>query len=144
MKSKRLSLLVKIEEANEKEEARKFAKFQKTVQDSQNRLSDLEAYLDDYRAKFAVLTRRGAEARKIRSSYAFISQLNQAISQQQKTVRELENAADEYRQNWLNAKQRMDIMEKTITKFRDEELRQEEKKEQLFADEVARHKPSSD
>ena len=143
MKSKRLSLLVKIEEAKEKEEALKLAKFQKIVQDSQNRLSDLEAYLDDYREKFAVLTRRGSEARKIRSSYAFISQLNQAISQQQKTVRELEAAADEHRQNWLSAKQRMDIMEKTITKFRDEELSQEEKKEQLFADEVARHKPSS-
>ena len=144
MKSQRLSKLVKIEEAKEKEEARKFARFQKIVQESKNKLSDLEAYLLDYRDKFAVLTRHGSEAGKIRSSHAFINQINRAISQQQKTVKELEDAADEYRQSWLYAKQRMESLEKTISRFRDEELRQEAKKEQLLADEIARHKPWSD
>lgn len=139
-KSERLSVLIKIEEAKEREEARKFSEYQKAVQDKRKKLSDLEGYLDEYREKFLELTRYGTEAARIRSCYAFISQLNTAISQQQKAIRDAEHAAEEYRDIWIQAKQRMDILEKTISKFRDEELRHEQKKEQLLADELTRYK----
>ena len=139
-KSHRLSSLVRLEKAKEREEARKLVEFQKILKDGRKRLTDLEAYLEEYLKKFGVLASRGAEVRKIRSNYTFISQLNTAIVQQQRTVRELETAANEYRQNWLHAKQRMDILNKAISKFHDEELRYEQKKEQLLADEIARHK----
>ena len=139
-KSKRLSVLIKIEEANEREEARKFSGHQKVVQDNRKKLSDLQGYLNEYKEMFTQLSTRGTEADKIRSCYAFISQLNTAISQQQKMVSEAERAAEEYLQNWLQAKQRMDILEKTICKFRDEELRHEQKREQMLADELMRYK----
>ena len=143
-KSKRLSVLIKIEEANEREEARKFSSYQKVVQENKKKLSDLKSYLNEYKDMFTQLSTRGTEADKIRSCYAFISQLNTAISQQQKLVGEAERAAEEYRQNWLQAKQRMDIMEKTIGKFRGEELRHEQKKEQMLADELTRYKRRDD
>ena len=139
-KSKRLSVLIKIEEANEREEARKFSGYQKVVQENRKKLSDLQGYLDEYKDMFTQLSSRGTEADKIRSCYAFISQLNAAISQQQKLVNETERAAEEYRRNWLQAKQRMEILEKTIGKFRDEELRHEQKIEQMLADELIRYK----
>jgi len=139
-KSKRLSVLIKIEEANEREEARKFSGYQKVVQGNRKKLSELQGYLDEYKDMFTQLSSRGTEADKIRSCYAFISQLNAAISQQQKMVNETERAAEEYRRNWLQAKQRMEILEKTIGKFRDEELRHEQKMEQMLADELIRYK----
>jgi flagellar FliJ protein len=139
-KSKRLSVLIKIEEANEREEARKFSSYQKMVQENRKKLSDLQGYLDEYKDMFTQISTRGTEADKIRSCYAFISQLNIAISQQQMMVSEAERAAEEYRQNWLQAKQRMDILEKTIGKFRDEELRHEQKTEQMLADDLIRYK----
>jgi flagellar FliJ protein len=143
-KSKRLSVLIKIEEANEREEARKFSGYQKVVQENRKKLSDLESYLNEYKDMFTRLSARGTEADKIRSCYTFISQLNTAISQQQKMVSEAERAAEEYRRNWLQAKQRMDILEKTIGKFRDEELRHEQKTEQILADELNRYKRRDD
>ena len=143
-KSQRLSVLIKIEEAKEREEARIFSGYQKAVQDNRNKLSDLEGYLNEYKDMFTQLCSRGVDAEKIRSCYAFISQLNTAISQQQKLVSEAEGAAEEYRQNWLLAKQRMDILGKTISKFRDEELRHEQRKEQMLADELVRHKRCDD
>ena len=143
-KSKRLSVLIKIEEANEREEARKFSGYQRVVQENRKKLSDLEGYLSEYKDMFTQISTRGTEADKIRSCYAFISQLNTAISQQQKMVSEAEHAAEEYRQNWLQAKQRMEILEKTIGKFRDEELRHEQKTEQMLADELIRHKQRDD
>jgi flagellar FliJ protein len=141
-KSKRLSVLIKIKEANEREEARKFSGYQQVVHENRKKLSDLEGYLNEYKEMFTQLSTRGTEADKIRSCYAFISQLNSAISQQQKMVGEAERTAEESRQNWLQAKQRMDILEKTIGKFRDEELRHEQKTEQMLADELIRHKRS--
>jgi len=143
-KSERLSVLIKIEEANERDEARKFSGYQKAVQENRKKLSDLQEYLNEYKDMFTQLSTRGTEADKIRSCYAFISQLNTAISQQQRMVSEVERAAEEYRQNWLQAKQRMDILEKTIGKFRDEELRHEQNLEQRLADELIRYKRRDD
>jgi len=143
-KSERLSVLIKIEKAKEREEALKLSEQQKIVKENKNKLSDLEAYLKEYREKYNDLAHHGAGADKIRHSYAFISQLNSAIAQQMNTIRDLEFATDKYRQNWLEAKQRTDILEKTVGKFRDEELRDEQKKEQLQADELARYKPRVD
>jgi flagellar export protein FliJ len=139
-KSERLAVLVKIKEAKERDEARKFSEFQKVVQDKKKKLSDLEGYLEEYRGRFLEITRNGAAADKIRSCYAFISQLNTAIFQQKKTVRDAEDAVQEYRRNWIQAKQRMDILEKAISRFRDEELRYEKNKEQSFTDELTRYK----
>ena len=139
-KSKRLSVLIKIEEAKEREEARKFSEYQKATADKRKKLSDLEGYLGEYKEKFLALTRNGTGAETIRSCYAFISQLNSAIVHQRKVVQEAEEDVEAYRQMWLQAKQRMDILEKTISRFRDEELRDEQKREQLLADELGRYK----
>lgn len=139
-KSKRLAVLIKIEEAKEREEARKFSERQKAAEDKKKKLSDLEGYLGEYRNKFLALTRDGIGAETIRSCYAFISQLNTAITHQRKIVCEAEQSVEDYRQIWIQAKQRMDILEKTITKFRDEELQNEQKREQRLADEQSRYK----
>ena len=138
-KSERLSVLVKIEESKERAEARKFSKYQKEVQEKRNKLTDLQDYLEEYRQKFLALSRQGSDADKIRSCYAFISQLNAAVAQQQKVILDAEHVADQYRQIWIQAKQRMDILEQTISNFREEELRHEHKQDQLLADELSRN-----
>ena len=143
-KSKRLSVLIKIEKAKERDEAFKLSEHQKILKENIDKLSELEAYLAEYREKYMKLTHHGAEADKIRHSYAFISQLNSAISQQMNTIRNLEFASDRYRQNWLEAKQRTDILEKAVSKLRDEESRDNLKREQLQADELAHFKRRSD
>lgn len=139
-KSKRLSVLIKIEEAKEREEARKFSEYQRAAEDKKKKLSDLEGYLGEYKGKFLALTRDGTGAETIKSCYAFISQLNTAIAHQRKIVSEAEKSVEEYRQIWIQAKQRMEILEKTISRFRDEELHKEQKREQLLADELSRYK----
>ena len=139
-KSKRLSVLVKLEEAKEREEARRFSDYQRVAEDKRRRLSDLEGYLGEYREKFLALTRDGTAAETIKSCYVFISQLNAAIEHQRRVVQESEENLEEYRQTWILARQRMDIIEKTIGRFRDEELRYEQKREQLLAEELTRYK----
>ena len=61
------------------------------------------------------------------------------VAQQQKVILDAEHVADQYRQIWIQAKQRMDILEQTISNFREEELRHEHKQDQLLADELSRN-----
>ena len=80
-KSERFSVMVRIEETNEREEARKYSEFRKAIQDKKTKLAELEQYLDEYKERFLSLTRFGAQAEQIKSCYAFIRQLNGAIAQ---------------------------------------------------------------
>ena len=139
-KSERLSVLAKIEKAKEREEARKYNEFQKIMKGNRKKLSDLENYMGEYREKYSQITRNGAEAARIKSCYAFMSQLSIAISQQKQLIQDAESIEEQHRRNWLHARQRMEILEKTLTKFRDEELMYERRREQALADEVSRYK----
>ena len=139
-KSERFSVMVRIEETNEREEARKYSEFRKAIQDKKTKLAELEQYLDEYKERFLSLTRFGAQAEQIKSCYAFIRQLNGAIAQQQKRVLDAESSEEEYRQHWLQAKRRMDVLRKAVNKFRLEELQHERRKEQTITDEIARRK----
>lgn len=139
-KSGRFSSIVKIEEAKEREEARKFSASKRVAEEKRIKLAELEGFREEYKERFLGLTRNGAHAGQIRSCYSFIAQLNSAITQQQSRVMDAEQAADECRRRWLQAKQRMDALQKAMNKFRLEELRQERKREQIVTDEIARRK----
>ena len=139
-KSARISIIAKIEEAKEREEARKLAEYQRAVLDKKTKLQELQGFLNEYKERFMKLTRFGASADKIRSSHAFISQLNKAISQQHNAVADAERAADEYREQWLRAKRRMEILQKAVNNLRRQERQHEDRKEQLTIDELARRK----
>ena len=90
------------------------------------------------------MVRDGSQADRIKSCYAFMSQLTIAILQQKQAVQDAEDATERYRQNWIQARRRMDIVEKTVCRFRGDELRHEQKMEQFLADEVSRHKRRND
>ena len=139
-KSARLTAIAKIEEAKERAEARKLSECQKAAREKKVKLRELEKFLGEYNERFMQLTRSGAQAGKIRSSHAFLSQLNNAILQQRKAVLEAERAAEEYREQWMLAKRRVDILQKAVDKLRVQELQHEQRKEQLIIDELARHK----
>lgn len=133
-------MLLKIVEAKEREEARRFANHKQAMHEKKIKLTELEGYLGEYNERFSELTRFGTQAGQIRSSYAFISQLNTAIAQQQKAVSDSERSVEEYRQHWLDAKRRVDILQMTVDKMLREELEKDNRHEQLIADEAARRK----
>ena len=140
-KSARLAAITKIEEAKEHAEARKLSECRKAAHEKKAKLRELEEFLGEYNERFMQLTRSGAQAEKIRSSHAFLGQLNSAILQQRKAVLEAERAAEEYREQWMLAKRRVDILQKAVDKLHVQELQHEQRKEQLIIDELARHKP---
>ena len=139
-RSSRFLPLLKIEEAKEREEARAFAEQRRLLNEKLAKLTELEGYLREYNKRFADQTRAGTHAGQLRSSYGFICQLNSGISQQQMTVSESERSMEESRTRWLEVKQRVDILQKTIARMMAEEMQRERKVEQSLADEAARRK----
>jgi flagellar FliJ protein len=139
-RSSRLATLLKIEEAKEREEARAFAELKRLLNEKLAKLTELEAYLREYHQRFADLTRNGTQAGQLRSSYDFICQLSSGISQQQIAVSESELDMEESRRRWMEAKQRVDILQKTIDKMVAEEGEKERKMEQSITDEAAQRK----
>ena len=139
-KSERFAVFVKIRDAKEREAARKLAAHNKHVQDNKDRLAELEGYLSEYLDKFKVLAKSGTDAQNIRQCYAFISELNLVIHQQKSAIQELEQVSNNFRNNWLRAKTNLEIMDKVICKFREEEGRMRNKYEQIQNDEHGRSK----
>ncbi len=139
-RSSRMRTLLRIEEAKEHEEARRFAEQRRLLREKNLKLTELRGYLGEYKDRFANLTRAGAHAAQIRSSYAFIGQLGDAISQQEKVVSDAERSVEEYRQQWLEAKRRVDILQKTMERMRREETERKQRTEQSLADEAAGRK----
>jgi len=139
-RSSRFQMLLKLEEAKERDEARRFADQRRVLDEKRRKLSELENYLGEYHERFSNLGRSGTGGGQLRAGYAFIGQLKEAIGQQQQMVLEEERVVEEYRQYWLEAKQRVDILQKTMDKMLEEEAGRDRKKEQLIADEAARRK----
>jgi flagellar FliJ protein len=139
-KSARLSVIAKIAMAKERAEAKKLSECRRVVLERKSKLRELEGFLNEYQARFMTLTGQGAHAERIRASHAFMSHLNNAISQQQKAVMEAERAAEECRERWACAKRRMDILQKAVSNLHLQEQQLEQRREQLIIDELTRHK----
>ena len=139
-RSSRLSVLLKIEEERERQEARKFVKQKKLLNEKMGKLAELEGYFGEYRDRFSELTRFGSPAVQVRSSYAFICQLKSIIDQQQEAISDSERSVEELRQRWLEAKRRVDALQMAIDKMIHEERERDNRNEQSLADEVARRK----
>jgi len=139
-RASRFLVLLKLEESKEREEAKRLADSQRLLQERRKKLTELQAYLGEYHQQFSLTMRAGTTARQIQSSHAFINRLNGGIDQQGMAIEEAEYLVEECRQSWLEAKKRVDILNKTIERLEQEEVVRENRREQIQADEIAQHK----
>ncbi len=120
--------------------AKEFAAHRRIFDNKTAKLAELVGYLDEYNQQLSDLSKAGTQVEKLRSCYAFICHLNSGISQQRLMVSESKHSMDESRHRWLEAKQRVDILHKTIDKMATTEMQKERNMEQSIADESSRHK----
>lgn len=139
-RSTRLLTLLKIDEAKEREMAKEFAAHRRIFDNKTAKLAELEGYLGEYNLQLSDLLKAGTQVEKLRSCYTFIGHLNNGISQQRLMVSESKRDMDKSRHRWLEAKQRVDILHKTIDKMAAMEMQKERNMEQSIADESSRHK----
>lgn len=138
--SARLLKLLELEASREREAARRLADGQRMLDQRRLRLGELEGYLRDYQRQFITAARAGTGAAQARSSQTFIARLHHVLDQQRQAAAEAEHAVAERRADWLQAKQRVDALNKTIERLDREQAERERKTEQALADEAAQRR----
>ena len=134
---KRLNSVLQLAEVSENTAAIEFSKAKDSVEFNRSKLEELRTFRDEYREpeKDSVVS-----PVRLQSTRQFLSQLSNAIDQQESQVDEMLNrmASDEL--VWNERRIKRKSIEKLIEKRLDENLKQEAKLEQKQLDEM--RKPS--
>jgi flagellar FliJ protein len=136
----RLVPVQKVVDETERRLAEHFASAERLLTESERKLHELTAYRDDYTQGFARRASGGIGARDLMDYQAFMSRLNEAISQQLKVVQQVRSDAEAQRQHWQEAAQRAKALSTVIDSWQQEEKREHARREQRDTDERAQRR----
>ncbi len=133
-KSERLKPVVKLANHKEKESARALAKAREQLQAAIKKMQDLNDYRDSYAQMLHSKGKTSISANELRRYQIFLSQLDEAIKQQEVSILEAENVVNSNIAGWKEKKMRHQIIGKVTNKIQKEELISEEKRQQKQID----------
>ena len=142
-KSERMRPVVRIAESREQDAAGAFGASKRTLEENEQRLAELLAYRDEYHRHFQQAGSAGVSAGRFMGFQRFLSQLNKAIEQQRRIVRDAAEACEAKRRALNAARGRSMALDKVVTRYRDEEVRHQERREQKETDELAQRRRDS-
>lgn len=136
-RSERLQPVQRITEAREKEKVRALGESQQQLQQLKVQLRELEQYRGDYQRQFEQAGKAGFSAQKMIQLQQFLSNIDQAITQQKQSIVNAEAMCEEKRQSWFNARNRTQALDKVAERYRQDEQQQQNRREQKENDEFA-------
>ncbi len=99
--ARQLSLLTDLSQERRDAAARKLGQTLALLKESESRLSLLENYCADYRARLAASATQGVTVDEMRNFRQFIAKLDEAIGQQRREVETLRCGVTECRNCWM-------------------------------------------
>ena len=106
---------------------------------AQEQLSTLHVYRQDYVDRFEKASAEGMSAANYHNFRQFIATLDEAISQQNNIVAQLEQKLELGTQRWFDQKRQLTSYETLLSRQELEHQRQINRKEQLLNDEMSIH-----
>jgi len=137
LRSKRLEVVLALEERKESEALDRLGEARKQVEAHKEQVENLERYQQEYRDQIRANQQGVVAVTRLQAWQAFIGQLDQVISQQQRQLQQAEQVFEARRQEWLQAWERKRGMERYIETCRQQEQQAQDAKEQKLADEAA-------
>ena len=137
LRSKRLEVVLALEERKESEALDRLGEARKQVEAHKEQVENLERYQQEYRDQIRASQQGVVAVARLQAWQAFIGQLDQVISQQQRQLQQAEQVFEARRQEWLQAWERKRGMERYIETCRQQEQQAQDAKEQKLADEAA-------
>jgi flagellar FliJ protein len=138
-RSKRIQPVLKVAETREREAARRVGESQLQLDQQRARLAELTAYRDEYARRFQSACSGGIDAAMFNDYRAFLTRLNQAIEHQRALIEAGEQAYADCRQRWLDVRRRSQALDKVAERYRRQEVKEENRKEQKESDERSQH-----
>lgn len=143
-RAKRIEPVQDIAEDKEKKLAVSLVGFERRATETQTKLKELESYRLEYQQQYAARAKRGMSVTDLRDYQAFLARLNDAVKQQQALVQRAEAERDAERLRWQEAARKAKALDHVIGKWKTEERRVEDKREQRDTDERAQRTKRED
>ena len=142
-RSERLKPVRKLADKGQKDASRELGRSQQALSEQEARLRQLQDYREEYRKMFEGGGQRAIDPRRLRDERAFLARLDDVIRQQQKVVEE--NMAEYERQRgyWMEAKTRVNALDRVSERYRKREDLEGERREQRDMDDLSQG-PKSD
>ena len=134
-RSERFKPIHNIARQSEDVAAQMLGKIQSELSNHNLKLSELMKYHHDYILRFNEEAMNGMSITQVRSYQKFISQLEIAIIEQKKQICRVSEACDSSRADWTIERQKTQVLEKVINRYKKKEQQIQSKKEQRHTDE---------
>jgi flagellar FliJ protein len=133
---KRFDLLLQMAEERDRDAAHALGNRRQALEDAQAKLGELSKYRSDYAA---VLANTGGEGLgiQVQEYLRFLSRLNKAIVEQQRSVERHSSAVESAVQRWQATQTEVAVLTKAMEQTRAAERKQAERREQKLVDEMA-------
>ena len=136
-KSKRMQPVAKVAEQRERQAAVEMAEFRRFLDAQQTRLDELNNYRNDYARTFEQAGRGGMDAARMADYRRILARLNDAIVYQEQRLASLHNDYEQVRRRWTDTRTRAAALDKVMERYREEERREGDRREQGESDERA-------
>lgn len=136
-RAQRLLPVIDMAQTAEQEAAAKLRQYQAALQQAQQQLQNLEHYRDDYQQQWIDKGQAGVSGQWLMNYQRFLSQLEVAIEQQQKSLAWHENNVRSSQTVWQQAYARLEGLRKLVQRYREEAQKAADRQEQKLLDEMA-------
>ena len=136
-RAQRLELVQRVVDDLERRRAEALADCERQLAASEARLLELQAYQARYARDFAARAGTGMNGAGLRDYQTFLARLEEAVRQQSQIVMRARAQRDAERRNWQSAAQRAEAVGQMVKRWRMEEQRLADRREQHEADERA-------
>ena len=136
-KSSTLNTLIDLARNDTDEAARELAQMAKQRQDAQQQLEALHSYRQDYAERLQQVSKSGLTASNYHNFRQFIATLDDAISQQNKILEQLDAKLQQGRDSWHAEKRRLSSFETLQTRQLRHQAVLESRREQRLNDEIS-------
>lgn len=133
----RLAPVIDMAERDEREAAKMFGQGQTQVAQAETKLGELHQYFRDYQQQLVTQGSQGVSGQWLLNYQRFLSQLESAIAQQQRSVDWHRNNLDKLRQQWQQRRARLDGLRKLVDRYLLEARTAADKREQKILDEFS-------
>lgn len=137
-RSKRMEPVAGLADEQADEAAKVLAGERRRLEEHQARLEQLLMFRNEYQSQFRASAELGMDGHRMRDFKAFIARIDSAIEQQREAVTRAEQTAQARRGQWTQAWGRSRALNKVVERYRNEERRAQDRREQNEVEELGR------
>ncbi|MDR6236120.1 flagellar export protein FliJ [Pseudomonas oryzihabitans] len=142
-RAERLGPVVEMSEREERDAAQRLGQCQQQLAQAEFKLGELQRYREDYQQRLVVNGSRGVTGQWLIGYQRFLSQLEEAIGQQERNAQWHRDVVAKARTQWQERYARLEGLRKLVERYKQEQRLVEDKREQKQMDEYAQRARSA-